>query len=65
MNTESLNDILQLAGVFIALTICVVYVVRKIINRRKSKSCEKDSCGGCPLADSCKGHHSTGSCGCS
>ncbi|MDE5745390.1 MAG: hypothetical protein K2H84_07015 [Paramuribaculum sp.] len=60
----TLNDCLQLAGVFVALAICVAYIVRKILRKRKMRECDHDECGGCPLADRCKGHHNSGSCGC-
>lgn len=63
MTAHTLNDILQLAGVAIALAISVIYIVRRIIRRRKrSDGCAKD-CDGCPLSSKCN-HGSGTSCGC-
>lgn len=63
MTDNTLNDILQLAGVAIALVICVIYIVRRIIRRRKRPDgCAKD-CDGCPLSSKCN-HGSGSSCGC-
>ena|GEM_PF-2441403 len=59
--SASLNDILQLAGVAVALLFCVIYIVRRVSSRRHSENCD-GSCSQCPLSDKC--HGKGGSCGC-
>lgn len=64
--SQSLNDILQLAGVAVALILCVAYIVRRVASRKRPKGCSSD-CSGCPLADKCKnpdGGDKGSSCGC-
>ncbi|MCI9607500.1 MAG: hypothetical protein HFJ94_04925 [Muribaculaceae bacterium] len=61
---DSLNNILQLAGVAVALLLCLIYIVRRITrSRHRKKNC--DDCAGCPIADKCHngGNRSSG-CGC-
>lgn len=48
--TQETNDILQLAAVALILAICVAYIIRSVIRRRKASK----TCGGCPIAGSCR-----------
>lgn len=49
-----LNDVLQIAGVAIALIISAVWVVRRVRHRHDKKGCADDSgCAGCSLAEHC------------
>lgn len=49
------NDVLQLGGVAIALILCVVWGVRRILHRGNPTSCggENTECEGCSLAEHC------------
>ena len=49
------NDILQMAGVVVALIICVVWIARRMRSRfAKNDGCgDKESCQGCELSEMC------------
>lgn len=60
-----INDILQGAGVILALALCIGWIVRKVFfSKNKKGSCcsdekycnEDNGCHGCPLSDNCKKH---------
>lgn len=49
----SLNDVVQTGGAILAIVLCVVWVVRRIILRRKARKSGMDKCCGCELSDVC------------
>lgn len=61
----NINDILQGAGVILALALCIGWIFRSIFLRRNRKGgcCsdgnywkEEDECRECPLSNNCKKH---------
>ena len=55
----NLNDTLQLVAVVAILVVCMVWVIRRVRNKRgsccdsDSSSCCDSACGGCPLSGKC------------
>lgn len=56
MSSQLLNDIFQIGGVIIVLSVCVLWIVRRCL-RKNSPSCHAepdDPCEACKLVSHCK-----------
>lgn len=49
----SVNDVVQIGGVILAVVLCVIWVVRRIIIKRRAIKNGADKCCGCELSDMC------------
>lgn len=53
------NETLQLIAVGCILALCIVWIIRRIIVRRKSPTTDcNSSCAGCSLAEQCRSNKS-------